>query len=264
MSTATEIRAENGWPCLCRGAMQNGGSFCARKRERDAARDGWDAEIARCIEEHDRAEQAEAALDRVTQELDGFTGRLGFGDNRTEPAATLAEMIDPIEQAFSEASEWRESPRICESCGEWLATQVCESCCGSGCGPGTASGAYEECEWCAGVGKVHPGCAEKSYADLVTEAAEWKRALDVERAKVAAGLTLADEWGEHNSDQHRGHATRLRAALDPGATTGEGAKVPDARSKAPVSDAGVDAAPENANGVTRPSAARNGEEADDA
>ena len=41
------IRAGNGWPsclnwpalgCLCRGAMQNGGSFCARKRERDQAR----------------------------------------------------------------------------------------------------------------------------------------------------------------------------------------------------------------------------------
>jgi hypothetical protein len=33
-----------------------------------------------------------------------------------------------------------------------------------------ASGAYRECEYCAGVGWVHDGCAEMSYADLVAQA----------------------------------------------------------------------------------------------
>lgn len=45
----------------------------------------------------------------------------------------------------------------------------CDHCHGSGCGPGTATGAYEECEWCAGAGKVHVGCAYRSYADLVDD-----------------------------------------------------------------------------------------------
>jgi hypothetical protein len=116
-----------------------------------------------------RLAEVEGEVERLRGEHLAFTRALGFGDGVTEPAATLAQMVDPIEQAFSEASEYLEGPRICEPCGEWLATQVCEHCHGSGCGPGTALGAYEECEWCAGVGKVHPGCVERSYADLVAE-----------------------------------------------------------------------------------------------
>ena len=60
-------------------------------------------------------------------------------------------------------------PVYCGGCGEVLADAWCDRCHGSGCGPGTATGAYEECEWCAGAGKVHVGCADRSYADLVDE-----------------------------------------------------------------------------------------------
>ena len=60
-------------------------------------------------------------------------------------------------------------PVYCGGCGEALADAWCDRCHGSGCGPGTATGAYEECEWCAGAGKVHVGCADRSYADLVDE-----------------------------------------------------------------------------------------------
>ena len=60
-------------------------------------------------------------------------------------------------------------PVYCGGCGESLADAWCDRCHGSGCGPGTATGAYEECEWCAGAGKVHVGCADRSYADLVDE-----------------------------------------------------------------------------------------------
>ena len=62
-----------------------------------------------------------------------------------------------------------ECPVYCGGCGEPLADALCDHCSGSGCGPGTALGAYEECGWCAGAGKVHPGCADLSYADLVAE-----------------------------------------------------------------------------------------------
>ena len=62
-----------------------------------------------------------------------------------------------------------ECPIYCNCCGEALADAWCDHCHGSGCGPGTATGAYEECEWCAGAGKVHVGCAYRSYADLVDD-----------------------------------------------------------------------------------------------
>lgn len=41
----------------------------------------------------------------------------------------------------------------------------CEPCNGSGCGPGTASGAFEACDWCGGTG-VHGLCAEVSGMPL--------------------------------------------------------------------------------------------------
>ena len=90
-----------------------------------------------------------------------------------------------------------ECPVYCSGCGEPLADALCDHCSGSGCGPGTALGAYEECEWCAGAGKVHPGCADLSYADLVAErdalaadADKWQRAaLTLQRDRDA----LTDE-----------------------------------------------------------------------
>ena len=49
-------------------------------------------------------------------------------------------------------SEADKCPTYCGDCGESLADMPCDHCGGSGCGPGTASGAYEECGWCAGAG----------------------------------------------------------------------------------------------------------------
>ena len=70
---------------------------------------------------------------------------------------------------LADADTHIECPVYCGGCGEPLADALCDHCSGSGCGPGTALGAYEECGWCAGAGKVHPGCADLSYADLVAE-----------------------------------------------------------------------------------------------
>ena len=93
-----------------------------------------------------------------------------------------------------------ECPIHCGRCGETLADVWCDHCHGSGCGPGTATGAYEECEWCAGAGKVHIGCADLCYAALVDErdrlaaAAERVRAL-LDRSPDLIIRARCDSWG---------------------------------------------------------------------
>ena len=85
-----------------------------------------------------------------------------------------------------------ECPVYCGGCGEPLADALCDHCSGSGCGPGTALGAYEECGWCAGAGKVHPGCADLSYADLVAE--RDALAAKVERVRALPAKHPAGGW----------------------------------------------------------------------
>ena len=118
-----------------------------------------------------------AENDRLREDARTFAATLDFGDGITEPAATLAELVEPVEQAFSEARDHFECPVICELCGEKLASQTCDKCHGSGCLP-NAELAHLECDECAGVGKVHPGCVEKSYDDLVAEVQRLQAAAD--------------------------------------------------------------------------------------
>lgn len=112
--------------------------------------------------------------ERVHRDL---TSRLGFGDGITDPMADNDTIVEFVDRVLMEASEHHECPVICEPCGEKLAATVCEHCHGSGGNNAliAATLAYSECEWCAGVGKVHVGCVERSYADLaacVTSPAE--------------------------------------------------------------------------------------------
>ena len=103
-----------------------------------------------------------------------------------------------------------ECPIYCGDCGEPLADTPCDHCGGSGCGPGTGSGAYEECGWCAGAGKVHVGCAHLSYAELCAE-----------RDALAAKLGAVREWidrrgvnvGDRDDDYMRGYRDAQRHAL---------------------------------------------------
>lgn len=97
-----------------------------------------------------------------------MTSALEFGDGVNEPAATADQLIDPLGQALNDARDHFECPVICDQCGENLAATTCHRCYGSGCLPNDAL-AYQECEWCAGVGKVHEGCVEKSYSELADE-----------------------------------------------------------------------------------------------
>ncbi len=135
-----------------------------------------------------------AEIDRLVQQRREFTDRLGYGDGVTEPAAELADLVDPIKEAFSEAREHNECPRLCEPCGERLASTLCPECRGSGCHAAMceASGAYQECEYCAGVGWVHEGCAEQSYADLVTSVG--KLSAEIQSIRNIAAHTAIGGW----------------------------------------------------------------------
>lgn len=135
-----------------------------------------------------------AKIEQLIQERLTFTDKLGYGDGVTEPAAELAELLDPIKAAFSEQRDHWECPRMCEQCGERLASTVCPECQGSGCNAPAceASGAYAECEYCAGVGWVHDGCAEASYADLADEVKKLRGT--VERVHNIAAHTAIGGW----------------------------------------------------------------------
>ncbi|KAB7761784.1 hypothetical protein [Mycolicibacterium mucogenicum] len=123
-------------------------------------------------------------IERRQQDHRDFTSRLGFGDDISEPAASLSDMVDPIEAAFSEQRDHWECPQFCELCGERLASTRCPECHGSGCNAPAceASGAYAECEYCAGVGWVHDGCVENTYADLAAEVEKLHGTVDSFRA----------------------------------------------------------------------------------
>lgn len=72
----------------------------------------------------------------------------------------LRGMADRLEAAEAAADEHDQCPAQCPVCGDWATRTPCDHCKGSGCGPGTALGGYEECEWCAGMGWLHEGCRD--------------------------------------------------------------------------------------------------------
>ena len=90
----------------------------------------------------------------------------------------------PCQQAFSDAREHQECPVACPLCGETLARTTCSSCHGSGCLP-NAELAYVECPECAGIGKVHDGCAEMTYQELAEEVLRLRAVIEDVRVKVA-------------------------------------------------------------------------------
>lgn len=128
-----------------------------------------------------------AEVERLRDSVRKFSDDLLFGDGITEPAATLNDMVDPIRDAFEAQHDHIECPIICELCGEKLADKTCEHCHGSGADnqAASAAGAWVECEWCGGAGKIHEGCVEKSYADIATENSVIRAQIDAVRAATA-------------------------------------------------------------------------------
>lgn len=84
-----------------------------------------------------------------------LTSALGYGDDTTEPAAHPRDLIDPLTGALHAAHEHDECPLWCDDCDQWEKPRSCQPCHGSGCGPGTATGAYDPCEHCASTGTDH-------------------------------------------------------------------------------------------------------------
>lgn len=67
-----------------------------------------------------------------------FSAALGWGDGKTEPSATLSDLVDPLKAALSAASDHDECNVCCDLCGEMLAGTQCPTCYGSGCLPNDA------------------------------------------------------------------------------------------------------------------------------
>lgn len=154
-----------------------------------------------------QTETALAAAVHENNELRAEIARMGKWHERVAIALGMAEEVpgigvhmasldDIVARAESLSSvdlEHIECPQWCDECERFDAWQSCTHCNGSGCGPGTASGAYEECEWCAGEGREHDRGRERTRGVLAEVADEHRR--------------QDEEWGEQD------HRDELRAEL---------------------------------------------------
>ena len=122
---------------------------------------------------------------------------VGYSIANAKDASERAESLTTLELEHIECPVW------CYECERMERWQSCTHCNGSGCGPGTASGAYEECEWCAGDGRDHE-------PDLTARAekAEAKVARVI-TALEAAEKSVPDDWGVTYI-----YTSQLRAALE--------------------------------------------------
>lgn len=153
------------------------------------------AHVALVVEQHTNGRIAELRewQIKVAQGLgmcEGVTG-VGYSIASAKDAAERAESLTTLELEHIECPVW------CHDCERVERWNSCTHCNGSGCGPGTASGAYEECEWCAGDGRAHgpspEGRAETAEATV---------------ARVEAQRVQFDLNGMHIA------ANRVRAALE--------------------------------------------------
>lgn len=107
----------------------------------------------------------EAAEDAGVEYLTDLTITLPIAHIEWDEGPVLScddpgELLDRLEAAEAAADEHDQCPAQCPVCGDWATRTPCDHCKGSGCGPGTALGGYEECEWCAGMGWLHEGCRD--------------------------------------------------------------------------------------------------------
>jgi hypothetical protein len=154
-----------------------------------------------------KALAAVEALEEHNAQILAFSTALGFGDSFHEPTATLDDMLESIQQAFSEAQDHVECPVTCEQCGDRVASQLCPECGGSGANnaASTVAMAWVECDYCGGSRKVHD-CPCESLADVV--GARDKCLAQVERLR----FTL-NGWADGQIDEPY---AALKEALDGG------------------------------------------------
>ncbi|MFF2026587.1 hypothetical protein [Rhodococcus koreensis] len=100
-----------------------------------------------------KAQAAEAEKHRIE-----IAAALGYAEIVEGHGWHTAPHADIVERASSLTSlelEHIECPVWCDECERMERWNSCPQCKGTGCGPGTASGAYAECELCAGDGREH-------------------------------------------------------------------------------------------------------------
>ncbi len=131
-----------------------------------------------------------------------FSGRLGYGDGVTEPAATLDDLIDPLEEVFAAARDHDECPEWCDEDEQWERPRSCGTCHGSGCLP-NAELAYLECPDCAGDGRDH---------------AEYRLSGPRDPGTVLIEAPSVNHKGPYDTDasMFRGAADKLRRGYEPG------------------------------------------------
>lgn len=139
----------------------------------------------------DSMREAEAGLDRVAVAMGCGDEVAGYGVYRED----VDGMVECARDLRERGSDHAECPRPCHCHDDRLAYPVsCEPCKGSGCGPGTASGAYEPCDHCDGTGA---DCS-KGWAPVValeateSELAHMREARDNARAEVERLTALVD------------------------------------------------------------------------
>lgn len=128
------------------------------RQERDAAR----AE-ARHLENNLTVQRAgrtaaEAKAAEAEKRRIEIAAALGYAEHVPGYGWSVASHTDLVERAQSLVTvemEHIECPVWCEECERMERPESCPACKGSGCGPDTASGAYAECELCAGDGREH-------------------------------------------------------------------------------------------------------------
>ncbi len=112
-----------------------------------------------------------AGMRAVLAALDGeWSDTIGEGDGVTMPAMTPEDFQPLWRDVLAAAKEHDECPEWCDHCTQWERPRSCARCKGSGCGPGTALGAYEPCDDCGGDGRDHEAYGLSGAADTTETA----------------------------------------------------------------------------------------------
>ncbi|MGF7124060.1 hypothetical protein [Rhodococcus sp. BE178] len=125
---------------------------------RDAAKAEHAAHVVAALTNAGKQIVDQDKLDGLRQWRDRVALALGVADEVSGYGVYSAEVDQAVERAESLVNienEHDECPVWCDDCERIERPWSCTHCNGSGCGPGTALGAYSECEWCAGSGREH-------------------------------------------------------------------------------------------------------------
>ena len=170
----------------------------------------------------DQLDAAEAGLDRVAVAMGCGEEVEGRGVYRED----VDGMVEWAKDLLSARNDHDECPQPCHCHDDRLAYPLsCEECKGSGCGPGTASGAYDPCPRCDGSGAdcsegwVHSStlaAAEGRLVDAGYRAAEDQAEIHHLRDQVSRLTRERDEWEANEQTQNaRADAAEARlAAMD--------------------------------------------------